>query len=365
MAWKSIYIHDMNCVTPLGADIQSTWEALLLGKTGITPHDIKPYQGIFAGKIAEDLLEERDGANTHLERMLLSAATPIVRNHVPGPRTALILSTTKGNIEYLDSNDFEQARLSTLAKKIAIKLGVQTEPIVVSHACVSGILAVSVAKRLLQMDSYDDAIVIAGDVVSSFVVSGFQAFQAMSAEPCKPFDAARDGVSLGEAAACIYVSKERGPFKIAGEGAVNDANHISGPSRTGEGLYLSVQAAFREAAIDAHAVDYICAHGTATPYNDEMEAIAFDRLGLSNVPVNSLKGYFGHTLGASSLLELVIALKATNKSVLLPTMGFKNLGVSRNINVIDQLQKKAIHCFLKTSSGFGGSNVAILIEKTC
>lgn len=365
MEWKPVYIHDSNCVSPLGIDLQSNWAQLTSGSTGITEQKIGPFDHVFVGKICNDLLESFPVEDTHLERILLAAATPVVKKHPPGRRTVLVLSTTKGNVDYLNSDNFQQARFSSLANKIARCLGFQTQPVVVSHACVSGLLAVSVAKRLIQMESYDDAIVLAGDVVNSFVVSGFNAFQAMSDVPCKPFDVARSGVSLGEAAACVYMSKEKGSFRILGEGGRNDANHISGPSRTGEGLYLSVISAIKEAQIDITSIDYICAHGTATQYNDEMEAIAFDRLGLSNVPVNSLKGYFGHTLGASSLLELVVAMHSMQESILLPTLGFQELGVSRDINVIDTLRNTEINCFLKTSSGFGGSNVALLIEKVC
>src|SRR5690606_41841916 len=140
----------------------------------------------------------------------------------PPPRSPLFptrrSSDLKGNVT---------VQLTVLAKKMAEALGFYTQPIIVSHACVSGLLALSVGKRLIQMGLYDDAVILAGDAVSAFVVSGFQAFQAMSPFPCKPFDKGRAGVSLGEAAACVYVSKDPGAFKILGEAAINDANHIS------------------------------------------------------------------------------------------------------------------------------------------
>ncbi|MGO1244075.1 MAG: beta-ketoacyl synthase N-terminal-like domain-containing protein [Sphingobacterium sp.] len=365
MEWNPVYIHDINCVTPLGNDLETTWDQLLLGNTGIAKQKMDPLGEIFVAKVHQAVLPDLSIAYTLLERMFLCAGMPVVKNHAPGPRTALVLSTTKGNVDYLKQGDFQQAGLATLATKIAHYLGFQTKPVVVSHACVSGSLAVSVAKRLLQMDLYDDAIILAGDLVNSFVVSGFNAFQAMSALPCRPFDTARSGVSLGEAAACIYMSRDKGPFRILGEGGINDANHISGPSRTGEGLYRSVIAAVSEAQVDLQSIDYLCAHGTATQYNDEMEAIAFDRLGLSQVPVNSLKGYFGHTLGASSLLELVIAMRSMQESIILSSKGFEKLGVSRALNVVERQVNIEINRLLKTSSGFGGSNVAILIEKVC
>ena len=153
------------------------------------------------------------------------------------------------------------------------------------------------------------------------------------------------------------------PIAIIGDGAVNDANHISGPSRTGDGLYKSIESAFKEANIGKDKLDYISAHGTATLYNDEMEAIAFSRSNIETVAVNSLKGYFGHTLGASGLLEIVIGLQSIYHNELLASKGFSNSGVSKPIDVLKENRKKEITYFLKTASGFGGCNTAILFEK--
>ena len=366
MTFAPVYIHEMNCVTPLGLDLESNWSALAQGYSGIQLHNFERMGHIYTSKIGVDMANKLDvpgESMTLLEQILLTAAAPIVERHVPTSRTALVLSSTKGNIAYLAAGKTEDVALPVLGAKIATILGLQTKPIIVSQACVSGLLALSVAKRLIQIGQYDDAIVVAGDVISEFVLSGFQAFQALSPFPCRPFDKDRAGVSLGEAAACVYVSREKGMFKILGEAAVNDANHISGPSRTGEGLVRSILQAEREACVDRRSVDFISAHGTATVYNDEMEAIAFQRLGLQEVPVHSLKGYYGHTLGASGLLETVIALQAMGKGILLPTYGFEQLGVSQPINIIRQLSFSNISRLLKTASGFGGSNAAMLLER--
>jgi 3-oxoacyl-[acyl-carrier-protein] synthase-1 len=188
----------------------------------------------------------------------------------------------------------------------------------------------------------------------------------MSSLPCAPYDESRNGVNLGEAAAAVYVSSEK-PTKnavaIIGDGAINDANHISGPSRTGEGLFKSIESAFKEANITKDKLDYISAHGTATLYNDEMEAIAFSRSNIDTVAINSLKGYYGHTLGASGLLEIVISLQSVYSEELLASKGFVNSGVSIPIAILEENRKKEIKYFLKTASGFGGCNTAILFEK--
>ena len=363
--FRPIFIQEINCFSPLGLNLEMNWENLLAGKTGITKQEVGTFHDVFVGKIDETLFAHLFPQDNYtlLEKMLLLAAQPLLEKRTPSAKTGLILSTTKGNIGYLRSGDVEEAQLTVLARKIASALGISPEPVIVSHACVSGLLAVAVGKRMIQMGQFDDVIVLAADVVSDFVVSGFQAFQAMSSVPCKPFDRDRAGVSLGEAAAAVYLSKEEGPFRILGEGAINDANHISGPSRTGEGLCQSVLAAIQEANIPLESIDFISAHGTATAYNDEMEAIAFDRLGLADKPINSLKGYYGHTLGASGLLETVVSLKAMEQGVWLPTLGFENLGVSKTVNIVSRKEHRNIKRLLKTASGFGGSNAAMIIEK--
>jgi 3-oxoacyl-[acyl-carrier-protein] synthase-1 len=188
----------------------------------------------------------------------------------------------------------------------------------------------------------------------------------MSDAPCQPYSANRTGVNLGEATAAVLVTseKEHAKVEIVGDGSINDANHISGPSRTGEGLFRSIQSAMNEANITSSTIDYISAHGTATPFNDEMEAIAFNRLGLQQVPVNSLKGYYGHTLGASGLLETVIGIESMLQNKLFVSLGFDDMGVSEPINVIQNNEEKTVQYFLKTASGFGGCNTAVVFKKS-
>jgi 3-oxoacyl-[acyl-carrier-protein] synthase-1 len=302
--------------------------------------------------------------------MFILALEPMVSKQEITAKTAFILSTTKGNIDALANteNAIENAQLGILAGRVSSFFGFKTEPIIVSNACVSGILAIAVAKRMIQTGLYDDAFVVAGDAISEFVLSGFNSFQAMSSEPCKPYDKERTGVTLGEATAAVYITANKSKvnkrsFKIVGDGAINDANHISGPSRTGEGLFRSINSALKEANIKASKIDYISAHGTATMYNDEMEAIAFNRLELQNTPVNSLKGYYGHTLGASGLLETVLAIESANNNKLIISKGYKDCGVTQPINIISESKKHEIKYFLKTASGFGGCNTAVLFEK--
>ncbi|HUH47993.1 MAG TPA: beta-ketoacyl synthase N-terminal-like domain-containing protein [Arenibacter sp.] len=286
-------------------------------------------------------------------------------------RTGLIISTTKGNIDTLGPDHpfpSERAYLGVLGSIVKDYFGFRTEPIVLSNACVSGILAISVAKRFIAQGAFDQVFIVGGDVMTPFILSGFQSFQALSDQPCKPYDKQRSGINIGEVAASILVTKDStglAPEAVAilGEGTCNDANHISGPSRTGEGLYRSILSALKEADIGTTDIDYISAHGTATVFNDEMEAIALNRLHLGEVPINSLKGYFGHTLGASGLLETIVGMHSLHNNMLYTSLGFDELGVSRPLNVITRNIPEKLDVFLKTASGFGGCNTAAIFKK--
>lgn len=378
---KDVFIIDTNCITPLGFDVASTVKNIEKGVTGIQLHTNKawvdePFYGALVdNETLERKFEEINSGKelTRLEKMMVLALEPIVTRHknLLQGKTGLLISTTKGNITSLNGtqeNLPENAYLQHFAKTIADFFGFTISPVVVSNACVSGILAVAIAKRLIRSDVYDHVFVVAGDEFSAFVLSGFKSFQALSDKPCKPYSKHRNGVSLGEATAAVLVTSDadlakQGDVKILGDGAVNDANHISGPSRTGEGLFRSIESALKEADILPGDLNYISTHGTATPFNDEMEAIALNRLHLENVPVNSLKGYFGHTLGASGLLETVIAIETARRNMLYTSLGFDEPGVSQPINVIAENRQTPVSYFLKTASGFGGSNTAVIFEK--
>src|SRR5690606_36474465 len=150
---------------------------------------------------------------------------------------------------------------------------------------------------------------------------------------CKPFDRDRIGINLGEAVAAVYLTKmpKESSVKILGSGTFNDANHISGPSRTGEGLFRSIQKAMEKSNIE---IDYLCAHGTATIYNDDMESIAFNRANLSEIPTNSLQAYFGHTLRASGLLETILGIHSLKNNTLIQSLEFENQGTTHPVNII-------------------------------
>ncbi|WP_378175385.1 beta-ketoacyl synthase N-terminal-like domain-containing protein [Aquimarina sp. SS2-1] len=375
---RKVYLVSDNIISPLGFSTEENIQQLRANQTGIKKVDDDQIwsEPFFGSVIDNDTLSQAwktvsVGKNySKLEKMMLLSVSKLLANNpsLDITKCGVIISTTKGNINSLRSGSEEKAYLGNISKTLQDFFKLNNTPVVLSNACISGGLALAIGKRMIQAERFEDVVVIGGDLLSEFTLSGFFSFQAVSETACKPFCKHRTGISLGEAAACAWLSANKKyvtkqPICITGDGSANDANHISGPSRTGEGLYISVMKALNEAGVESHQIDYITAHGTATPFNDEMEAIAFNRARMQQIPINSLKGYYGHTLGASALIESIIARHCLLNNELFASLGFEELGVSKPINVISKNDKKELHRVLKTASGFGGCNVALIIEK--
>jgi 3-oxoacyl-[acyl-carrier-protein] synthase I len=372
---RNVYVVSDNIFSPLGKNTAANMEALKSGQSGIQKHneDIDP-EPFFASLFSPS---EKTGSLTltAFEQVVLNSARDALKNapvdlRNPDSKTGFILSSTKGNIsliEDLKSENIPEDRISlnTSAALIAANLGLVTEPLVVSHACISGLLAMITGMRLISSGHFENIIVSGGDLITSFIYSGFRSFQAISPSPCRPFDADRDGISLGEAAATVILSASNfpGAILLKGGSVSNDANHISGPSRTGEELWLAIKRTLQQADLDAEEIDFISAHGTATRYNDEMEARAFHLAAMQSVPVNSLKGYYGHTLGAAGILESIVTLHSMKENIILSTKGFSKPGTELPLNIILETKKAHLRNCLKTASGFGGCNASMIFQK--
>tara|TARA_B110000046_G_scaffold102536_1_gene110177 strand:- start:3508 stop:4647 length:1140 start_codon:yes stop_codon:yes gene_type:complete len=376
---REAYITHHNIISSLGFTSEANFDQLIQAKSGIKKYQRENNEVYFSSKVDKEKLNSEfkkigdTESYTTLEKMMILSVNSILSssNYKITKRTGLIIATTKGNIDTLSTSskfykDPKRSYLYELGNQINDFFDFKNEAIVLSNACVSGVLAVSVAQRFINDGVYEEVIIVSGDLVSEFILSGFTSFQAISNEPCKPYSTKRKGITIGEAVASVLVTskKKKNAIQVLGTGSCNDANHISGPSRTGEGLVMSVRSALNEAKIKTHEIDYISAHGTATNFNDEMEAVAFSRLKMLETPINSLKGFYGHTLGASGLLESIIGIKSLEKNTLIGSLGFDELGVSECINVIKKTEKKELNIFLKTASGFGGCNTAVIFKKS-
>ncbi len=368
---RNVYISATNVLTALGNNPEAVMSAMLTGECGIhLCEDPAPFWAsrIDMSSLPVDLSEEY----TRFERLIINSVSLAARNSavdLASDSTLFLFSTTKGNIDELPQG--RRLKLHESGAFLARYFGNSQWPVVVSNACISGTAAILTGKRLIQSGQYKNVVVTGADLVSSFVLSGFQSFKALSEGPCKPFDSERTGLSLGEGAGTIILSAENASsayadWIIAGGGISNDANHISGPSRTGEGLQLAIEAAIADAGTKGFTremIGYISAHGTATLYNDEMEAKAINAVRLQDVPLSSYKGYWGHTLGAAGLVETAMALESVSAGKLLPSLNYSSHGVSLPLHVLIEKTATSSRCFLKTSSGFGGCNAALLVGK--
>lgn len=375
---KEVCVESYNIITSLGFTTGENVENILAGKTGIKEVNDKNLSPdpFFASVIDTERLNTEfsniDDCEkfTRFEKLAIISIQTVIKKANVNPsdkRTLFILSTTKGNIDLLEEEKgkkFEKKRiyLWNTANLLQDFFGFKNTPVIVSNACISGLQAIITGARLIRGGFYDTVVVNGTDIISEFVVSGFNSFKSMSNGPCKPFDKTRDGLSIGEGSGTIVLTKDPSkPSVMIGEGfSSNDANHISGPSRTGEGLYQVIS---RVQKTFTGNLDFISAHGTATPYNDEMEAIAITRSGLQNVPVNSMKGYWGHTLGAAGVIECIAGIWSLNNNILFNTLGYKEPGTTDVISVINKNTEKQISNFLKIASGFGGCNAALVFYK--
>lgn len=376
---KEVFVVSDNIISALGFTTAENIASMLALKTGIVMLDnaaIYPepfpaacfnYEKLHALMAQYGLTDYNLTEATAILSILLSLENTNV--NLQGTENLLILSTTKGHIAGLSGKmpPEEDVYLGYTAGRIAGYFQMKSKPLVVSNACVSGVSALVTAGRLLQTGRYENILVVGIDFVTAFTVSGFQSFKSISPNPCRPYDKNRDGLSIGEAAGSMLLTTDRTKIvgkkeiRILGGATTNDANHISGPSRTGDGLSLAIENALKFSGIDRQDVDFINLHGTATVYNDEMESKALKLSGLSTFPANSLKAYFGHTLGASGVIETIVSIESLRNQTLYATLGFETLGTSETMNVIAKHQKANLHTFIKTASGFGGFNSAIVV----
>lgn len=363
-----------NIVSPLGMSSQENWRAVMQGRSAL--RRLENYKGIplpfvasvFTPEQVEDLAI--DGF-TRFESLAIHSITEALTHtdlDVRGERTIFILSTTKADVEELgfaEERDGDYHRPALSAQRIAEHVGIGGGAIVCCNACISGVSAQILADRLISAGHYNNAVVCGADLVSSFTASGFLSFKSLSNEACRPFDADRQGLNLGEAAATIVFTRvdslREGDWLFERGEMDNDAFHLSTPAPSGEGARKVLEAVMK--GRDASELAFVSAHGTATMFNDQMESVAIEKAGLSAVPLTALKGWFGHTLGASGVLEVILGMMAVSESVVLPLRGFSEIGVSGKVNVSSELRATDKNYFLKMISGFGGCNAAALYRR--
>jgi len=364
-------------ITPYGRGTDLCWEGLVSAKTAISKLErfsTKSFQSENAAVIPGLKADSNESLVMQMLKALFNKQPFVI-----SADALLILATTTGEIDILEEHilyrnrNAADSRLDYLLEKIIDLSGVDGAGMVISAACSSSSMAVAQAAGMISSDRRDCVLVVTCDSVSEFVFSGFSALGALDKDKARPFDKNRNGLSLGEAVGSVLLMSEsravneRRPIlaEVAGWGASSDANHMTGPSRDGDGLRLAINKTLASAGITPEAVGCISAHGTGTRYNDSMEMKAFKSVfGKRVVPVYSIKGGTGHTLGSAGLIEMIIAVKSLKEKVVPPTVNLHEVDSEARGWISVEPRSLDSPITLSVNSGFGGINVSLALKAT-
>ncbi len=410
----------MGAVTPLGADVDTTWRRLLQGDSGataVTDFDVSD----IASKIAcpvrfgdgsdgsfnpDDCMEPKE--QRKVDRFIIlavAAAEQALKDSGWTPKTAeeqfragVVVGSGIGGlmgIEYAAhvlkdrgarrlSPFFIPGALINLASgHISIRHGLKGPNHAVVTACSTGAHAIGDAARMIALDDAD--VMVAGGAegaVCRLALAGFAACRALSTgfnddpqRASRPYDRDRDGFVIGEGAGVVVLeelehAKARGATiygEVIGYGLSGDAYHITAPSEDGDGAYRCMMAAVKRAGITASDIDYVNAHGTSTPLGDEIELKAVERL-VGNrggeLSMSSTKSAIGHLLGAAGAVESIFSLLSIRDQVVPPTLNLDNPSVETDIDLVPNVaRERSVDTILTNSFGFGGTNASLIMRR--
>ncbi len=365
-------------ITPYGRGIESCWKGILSGRSAIervSRFKTDAFHSSCAGIVPG--LRYHGDQSLVMQMLAPLLSLPQASGSFPGDAD-MLLATTKGEIDLLEmhvlsgrgsQSDCILDRLLDKARRLA---GVSGESMVVSAACTSSSAAVGRAAAMIASGRTDAVLVVACDSVTEFVYAGFSSLMALDAGPARPFDRFRAGLSVGEAAGyALLMSEDRARKEnrnilgtVAGWGLSDDANHMTGPSRESAGLIMAITGALRSASALKSDIAFISAHGTGTVYNDSMEMRAFRTVFNDPVPVYSIKGGIGHTMGAAGLVELLVALHALRNQTVPGTVNLQEADADAEGWVTAQTRPvERGGLALMTNAGFSGINSALVLER--
>jgi len=408
---KRVVVTGLGAVSPLGNNVNSTWENLIAGKSGIdsiTHFDTTDFKTKFAGEVknfdGEKLFGRKDARRMALVGQYSLASVGEAIKHARleitdenRDRIGVVVGTGIGGISTLFENTkvfLEKGpnRVSpfmvpmmlpdTSAGLVAIHHGVRGPNLAVVTACATGTNAVGESAEMIKRGHAD--VVLAGGSEAAIIplaVAGMSVIGALSTRnddpktACRPFDAERDGFVMGEGAGMLVLesleyAKSRGAkilAEITGYGSTNDAYHITAPSPDGSCAALCIQMALDHGGISRQEIGYINAHGTGTALNDKSETAAIKSVfkeGAYKVPISSTKSMTGHLLGAAGALEAVICVMVLLNGVLPPTMNYKTPDPECDLDYIpNNARHVMVDHTMSNSFGFGGHNASIIISR--
>lgn len=388
----------MGIISAIGNSVCENLEALLASKSGISSlsslqthhaNSIKVGEVNLTNTQLSDVLNlPKNNAFTRTALLGLHAAKQALLNanitDVNAYKTGFISSTSVGGMdktemhikEYCSNKEAQKYINSHHAgdstQKMADAIGITGFVTTISTACSSAANAIMLGARLIKAGTLDRVIVGGVDPLSKFTINGFKTLMILSDSNCRPFDANRTGLNLGEAAAYLVLESQEIVDKenkkvlgyLAGYGNANDAFHQTASSQNGEGAYLAMQDALKKGHLVPSDISYINAHGTATANNDITESIAIRRVFGNTVPdFSSTKAFTGHTLAAAGAIEAVYAVLALQENVIFPNLNFKTPIATTHLHPVTTVKRKEIHNVLSNSFGFGGNCSTLIFSK--
>ncbi len=393
-----VVVTGMGIISAIGNSVEENKKALLSSKSGIgtiskinTVHadQIKVGEVVLSNDELISQLQLPDDNNfTRTALLGLFAAKEALKNakiaDVNTYKTGLISSTTVGGMDKTEQH-LKQFKMSLESqkyisshhagdstKKIVKQLGVTEFSTTISTACSSATNAIMLGTRLIKAGKLDRVIVGGTDALTKFTINGFKSLMILSDEVCQPFDEHRKGLNLGEGAAYLVLESETIAKKenksiiayISGYGNANDAFHQTASSESGQGAYLAMQKALDLAQLKPEQIDYINAHGTATPNNDLSESHAIKRIFGNNTPdFSSTKANTGHTLAAAGAVEAVYSILALQEQTVFPNLNFKSEINETGLIPTTEIKVKPIKYVLSNSFGFGGNCSTLILSK--
>jgi len=387
MAVDPIVIVAAGVVTPIGRDLDAFWSGLVEGRDGISTIERFRVDDLRVGRAGEiKQMPQAPGEKPpacRATQLLLAAARDLLGRSAldaEPARIGVVVGTALGGVEQLEQAlDDKDGRARRVAgalydgpgHALARRLGARGPELTVSTACASGATALGVGAEWLRADRAD--LVIAGgfDGLCRFVMRGFDALRSLTRERVRPFDRRRAGLLLGEGAALVLMARDRdvsGPRlgRLLGHASTSDAAHIAAPHPDGRGIRAAVESALAQAGVGPRDVDFVSAHGTGTILNDRIETAAIkEALGARarEIPVNSIKGGLGHTMGAAATLEAIMCLLASRDGIVPPTLGYEEADPACDLDYVPLTARPARpRVSLSTSLGFGGCNAALVLE---
>jgi len=392
---QPLTLTDYTLATCLGRGLQAHMQAVRDGRSGLKPCDFETVRlPTWIAEVAgvEDTalappLAEFDCRNNRLALLALQtdgfedAARAAVRRHGAGRVGVFIGTSTSGILEtelaYRQRDPITGALPAALnyhgshnpfsvADFVRRQLGIEGPAMTISTACSSSAKVFAAAARQIALGLIDAAVVGGVDSLCLTTLYGFSSLQLTSAEPARPYDAQRDGISVGEGAAFALLQRpddaaSSAQVQLLGCGESSDAHHMSAPHPQGLGARLAMEAALRSAGLAASAIDYVNLHGTATPANDAAEGLAVAAVFGRGVPCSSTKGATGHTLGAAGAVEALLGALALRGGWVPGSPGTRTLDDSIDVDYRLQGSAAPLRTVLSNSFGFGGSNCALVL----